>query len=294
MKKRIALVLALFSILLLFASCAASNDMAANDSFYNEVSKGEGMNYVDKDYSEEVAEDVEKKIIKTYRLNLESLDFDSASNAIVQEAESLGGYISSSSERGNASTGSRRSASYTVRVPANAVEAYIDLISKNCNVLNSSLSTQDVTDSYYDSKSRLESLEIQEARLMELLDKAGTLNELLAIEDKLTDVRAQINSLNKELQLLDKSVDYSYVYIDITEVIEYKVEKTTYLARLGESFVDSFENFAEFTGNAVIVFVWMLPFLLVGGVVAVIVVLVVKKNKRKTATRNDAKNDEKK
>ena len=136
-----------------------------------------------------------------------------------------------------------------------------------------------------------QSLVEQERRLDAMMDKAQTLGEMLAIEDKLTDVRAQINALNKQIQLMDKSVDYSYVYVELSEVIEYHVEDPTYLQRLGASFGDSFVNFAEVLGEVLIIFVWILPFLLVGGVIAIVAVTISQKKKR--TKKNDSEKEEK-
>lgn len=294
MKKRIAMILTCLMVLLIFTSCgSAVMDSAENsyksDSFYSESDME--IDFSDKDTSLDA---VEKKIIKTYRINMESKSFDEALALIEGEAEKLGGYVSQSSVSGNASTGRSRSASYTVRVPSKDAEVYIAAISAVCNVRNSTLTTDDITDSYYDSKALMESLVDQEARLLVLLDKAQTLGEMLSIEDKLTDVRARINSLNKQIQLMDKSVDYSFVYVDLYEVIEYHVEDPTYLERLGDSFGNSFVNFAEVLGEALIIFIWILPFLLVGGVIAVIaIVLSVKSGKRKKAKAENQDPEEK-
>ena len=301
MKKRIALILTLLMALSILTSCgsATMKDAAENnykseyDYMYSESASAGGMevDFSDKDTTLDAADAVEKKIIKTYRIYLESKAFDDALALITSEAEKLGGYVSQSSVSGNASTGRSRSASYTVRVPSADAEAYLDTISAVCNVRSSSLTTDDITDSYYDSKARMESLVKQESRLEAMMDKAQTLSEMLAIEDKLTDVRAEINALNKQIQLMDKSVDYSYVYVELSEVIEYHVEDPTYLQRLGESFGDSFVNFAEVLGEALIIFIWILPFLLVGGTIAIVAITISLKKKR--TKKNDSEKNEK-
>ena len=301
MKKRIALILTLLMALSILTSCgsAVMMDAAENnykseyDYMYSESVSAGGteVDFSDKDTTLDVADTVEKKIVKTYRIYLESKAFDDALSLITHEAERLGGYVSQSSVRGNASTGRSRSASYTVRIPGADAEAYIDTISAVCNVRSTSLTTDDITDSYYGSKARMESLVEQESRLEAMMDKAQTLSEMLAIEDKLTDVRAQINALNKQIQLMDKSVDYSYVYVELSEVIEYHVEDPTYLQRLGESFGDSFVNFAEVLGEALIIFIWILPFLLVGGTIAIVAITISLKKKR--TKKNDSEKNEK-
>ena len=301
MKKRITLILTLLMALSILTSCgsAVMMDAAENnykseyDYTYSESVSAGGIevDFSDKDTAIDAADAVEKKIIKTYRIYLESKAFDDALSLITREAERLGGYVSQSFVSGNASTGRSRSASYTVRVPSADAEAYIATISEVCNVRSTSLTTDDITDSYYGSKARMESLVEQERRLDAMMDKAQTLGEMLAIEDKLTDVRAQINALNKQIQLMDKSVDYSYVYVELSEVIEYHVEDPTYLQRLGASFGDSFVNFAEVLGEVLIIFVWILPFLLVGGVIAIVAVTISQKKKR--TKKNDSEKEEK-
>ena len=301
MKKRIALILTLLMALSILTSCgsAVMMDAAENnykseyDYMYSESVSAGGteVDFSDKDTTLDAADTVEKKIVKTYRIYLESKAFDDALSLITHEAERLGGYVSQSSVSGNASTGRSRSASYTMRIPGADAEAYIDTISAVCNVRSTSLTTDDITDSYYGSKARMESLVEQESRLEAMMDKAQTLSEMLAIEDKLTDVRAQINALNKQIQLMDKSVDYSYVYVELSEVIEYHVEDPTYLQRLGESFGDSFVNFAEVLGEALIIFIWILPFLLVGGTIAIVAITISLKKKR--TNKNDSEKNEK-
>ena len=301
MKKRITLILTLLMALSILTSCgsAVMMDAAENnykseyDYAYSESVSAGGIevDFSDKDTAIDAADAVEKKIIKTYRIYLESKAFDDALSLITREAERLGGYVSQSFVSGNASTGRSRSASYTVRVPSADAEAYIATISEACNVRSTSLTTDDITDSYYDSKARMESLVEQERRLEAMMDKAQTLGEMLAIEDKLTDVRAQINALNKQIQLMDKSVDYSYIYVELSEVIEYHVEDPTYLQRLGESFGDSFVNFVEVLGEVLIIFVWILPFLLVGGVIAIVAITISLKKKR--TKKNDSEKNEK-
>ena len=301
MKKRIALILTLLMALSILTSCgsAVMMDAAENnykseyDYMYSESVSAGGteVDFSDKDTTLDAADTVEKKIVKTYRIYLESKAFDDALSLITHEAERLGGYVSQSSVSGNASTGRSRSASYTMRIPGADAEAYIDTISAVCNVRSTSLTTDDITDSYYGSKARMESLVEQESRLEAMMDKAQTLSEMLAIEDKLTDVRAQINALNKQIQLMDKSVDYSYVYVELSEVIEYHVEDPTYLQRLGESFGDSFVNFAEVLGEALIIFIWILPFLLVGGTIAIVAITISLKKKR--TKKNDSEKNEK-
>lgn len=295
MKKVFALVLTLLMVMMLFTSCS-DGGVAMNDSSYNKSESGYTTESTTT--SDDVAKDenaLARKIIKTYRIRMETLEYDVAAALITSAAESFGGYISEATQEGVSSTSSSyttRSATYTVRVPAESADAYIEHISGDCNVLSSSLATQDVTDSYYGYQARLDSLIVQEERLTAMMEKAQTLSELLTLEDKLSDVRAEINGINSSLQLMDKSVTYSYVYVTLKEVKEYQEpEAESYLSRLGASFVGAFESFVTVVGEIFIAFVWMLPYLLIAAVIAVIVIVCTKKRKDKKNKTDIEKKD---
>ena len=152
---------------------------------------------------------------------------------------------------------------------------------------SSNLTTEDITESYYGIRSQLDSLVIQEQKLNAMLEKASSLSEMITLDDKLTAVRAQINELNYKLQNMDKSVDYSYVYIGLNEVIEYQSEEKTYWQKLGKAVSDSFENFVDVLGALLIALVWIAPFALVGGFVAAIFIFIVIRRTKKNNDRNN-------
>lgn len=287
MKKIMAFILALTMIAVLFTSCGTAAEMT--DNAYTKSESGY-MPSESVSSDEAVAKDeisLERKIIKTYRVRMETLSYDEAVALVTSAAQSFGGYIAEASQEG-ISTGASygtRNATYTVRVPADKADAYIEYISGDCNVLSSSLTTQDVTDSYYGYQARLESLVIQEERLSAMMEKAETLSDLLTLEDKLSDVRAEINGINSSLQLMDKSVSYSYVYVTLKEVKEYEEpEEEGYLSRLGGSFVNAFESFVKVLGEILIVIIWLLPYLVVVGIILVTVTIYNIRRKRKNAS----------
>ncbi len=295
MKKIIALTLTLLMVMMLFTSCGSSGNMdegyGNNKSESGYTNAGNGSDDAIKD-----AETVERKVIKTYRIRMETLTYDEATARIVSETERFGGYIANASQDGTGVDSNRvRNASYTVRVPADKADDFIKAISgEGVNVLSSSLDTEDVTDSYYGYQARLDSLAVQEKRLMEMLEKAEYLGDMIQIEDKLSEVRAEINGIHSKLQLMDKSVEYSYIHISIYEVQKYvEPEEETYFARVGASFVNAFKTFAEVIGELFIAFIWVLPYALVATVIAVIVVVFTLKSKKskKKSNSEEERND---
>ena len=178
------------------------------------------------------------------------------------------------------------------------VEEYLETLRTTCNVLRSSLSTDDITDSYYDYQAKLDSLRLQEERLTAMLEKADSLDYMITLEDKLTEIRTEINAINSALQLMDKAVNYSYVYLTLSEVKEYSPPSgESYWQRIGKAFVGAMDTFVDVMGEIFIVIIWISPFLLLGIIIAIVIVAVKhrkKKDKMKKGTDTSSDTDEKK
>ena len=302
MKKLIALLLVLLVSLMMLTSCGGA---PANDALKGESSPtvgspnesgsekpGSENSYID------TVEDYSRKIIKTYDIQLETKNYTEARDVIVNAAVSLGGYISDSSEKDTMNYQNKkvRSATFTVRVPSEKADEYVDEISKNTSVLSKKLSTQDITTSYYDLQSQLESLLEQEARIKKLMDEATNYAYLLELDDKLTSIRAQINNINKQIQVYDKSVALSFINITLSEVAEYtEIEEAepTFGARIAEAFKGTFENFLVFCQDFFVSLIWMLPTLIIAAVIILIVVFVRKKKRAKKEAEKQAKEENK-
>jgi hypothetical protein len=302
MKKLTALLLVLLVLLMTFTSCsapAAGNNAIGGESGptvstpgSTESGKESENSYVD------TAEDYSRKIIKTYNLQLEAKDYEAARDVIVSAAGTLGGYVSDSSEKDTLNNQNKkvRSATFTVRVPSEKADEYVNEISKNTSVLSKKLSTQDITTSYYDLESQLESLLEQEARIKKLMDEATNYVYLLELDDKLTSIRTQINNINKQIQVYDKSVALSFAHITLAEVVEYtEIEETepTFGERALDAFVGTFRNFWSFCQNLFIAVIWMLPALLIAAALITVIVLVRRKKRARREAEKKAREQDK-
>ena len=287
MKKILASAIALLLLVALLCSCGGKN---ASDGF----GKGEesGSGYYDEISSDPPKQDSsndpsspEQKLIKRYRVTLETTEYDRTRSEISALVESYGGYFSSSSERGGGTSSGRRSSRYgefTVRIPAEKLDEFISELGGKGNVISSNLITDDVTESYYSYQSRLDALALQEQRILDMMKKADSLDYLIKLEDKLSQIRSEINELNYKLKYYDESVDYSYATISLCEVIEYTEESdVTFISRLGNAVKKTFVVFGKVVGELLIAIVWLFPFALVCGIIAFIVVISVKRRKKK-------------
>ena len=212
--------------------------------------------------------DMSEKIIYSASARLETTEFDTALEKIQALVKELGGFMESTSISGNnyssiarGSTGGR-SASYTIRVPSDKFALLTGSLSDIGNVPYCNTYMQNVTMEYYDVQSRLEAYKTQETRLLEMLAVAESVEDMLAIQQQLTDVQYEIDSLSGRLRYYDHQVAYSTVSLDVTEVREYTPEPTitlTYWQRMTRGFAESLKNVGEFFQDLFLWFVTSLP-----------------------------------
>ncbi|MCR5263274.1 MAG: DUF4349 domain-containing protein [Clostridiales bacterium] len=226
--------------------------------------------------------DPNRKIVYTVDIQLETKEFDDTVAQIYAVTEKLGGYIESSYVRGgslyNSDSYSYRSASYTLRVPSSSLNEAVDGLSASGNVVSMNRNSNDITNSYYDVEARLKSLREEEERLNEMLNGADELQYMIQIEDKLSEIRYQIENYYSSLQRMDSSVNYSTVNVSLEEVHNLSVVKApiSFGDRIRSAFVDSWAGFAEGVKDFCVWFVEAFPTLLVWAVVIVIIVIIVR------------------
>ena len=166
------------------------------------------------------------KIIYSAYGELETTDFDGSLAAINTLVDQYGAFVESSSVTGNdlqtTATGGfcGRTAQFTLRVPR---EHYSDLTAALDTVGNVTYLTSDaenITAQYSDVEAQVKSYDTQEQRLLEIMAQADTVEDMITLESRLSDVRMERERLEAQLQNWDRLVDYSTVSLFLTEVQE--------------------------------------------------------------------------
>ena len=212
------------------------------------------------------------KIIYSSDVTVETTEFDVTIGKVDQLVQTYGGWIEQSSvsganyyqkSRGNAST---RNASYTLRIPSTRFQELMGNLSELGNIPYSHIYTENVTSQYYDSQARLTAYKTQETRLLEMMEIAESVEDVIIIEDRLTELRYQIESIQSRLNNWDRRVSYSTVYLTVQEVREYTPEEKvnpTYGEELAQALKDGLENAGEFLKNLLVLIVELLPVLVI-------------------------------
>lgn len=222
---------------------------------------------------------VNRKLIRTFDIQIQTKEFDDVISGIQSKVQELGGYIEQSSlDSGSAYYSHYNRYSYmTVRIPSDKLDGFVQNVKDTANVTNISESTDDITLKYVDVESRKIALETERDRLLELLEKAETVEDIITIEGRLSEVRYQLESYASTLRTYDNQVDYSTVHINISEVDrENKVEPKSFWEEVSEEFGDSIYDMGRSIRNFAIWFLGSSPYLLLWGAVIAVVIFVLK------------------
>ena len=303
MKKTLSLLLA---VLLVFALCAcgsADSASSAPSAAYDMVSTETAYpaEAPEEDYggfavaggtqletgSGAAPEGSPEKLIYSASATVETTEFDRTIEKLSALVEQYGGFVESSSINGsNYYTQSRgysseRYASYVIRVPSGKFSALMGSLSTLGNVPYSHTYTENITAQYYDTDARLTAYQTQEARLLEMMEAAETVEDLIAIEEKLTELRYQIESLQSTLKNWDRQVAYSTLDLEVQEVIEYTPESRMSCGQeLALALTNGLRRTGEFFKDLLLAIVGALPALVILAVVLAILIPVWKKHRK--------------
>lgn len=238
-----------------------------------------------------------RKIIYTGNISLQTLEYDQASNSIHAKITQYGGFIESEDtynddpywyykERtGSAANRTRRNLNITARIPADQFDAFMKDLEKDGQVVNSSINARNVSVTYATREASKKALEIEQSRLLEMMEKAESVEDMIRVEERLTEVERELNSEKTELSALDRDVNFSTIYISLQEVFEYseKVVEVTYGERLRKAFGRAVDGFVSFWQELILFIVETFPFLIMLAIVIVLLRRLLRRRREKKA-----------
>lgn len=241
--------------------------------------------------------DAGRKIVKSAEMTVETEHYDKSASDFQAAVAKFGGYIESSDIQGagvNAGD-TNRTAAYTVRVPADKLDSFLDSAGAVGCVTAKSIHGQDITQSYTDSDARLKALKEERDRILELMNKATKIEDVITIEQRLTDVQNQIEQLTANLKNMDSLVALSTVTVTIKEVeaVQQPAQKG-FGNQVGALFAASVDALGKTFRYLALGVVAVLPFAVVFGVIIAAVVFVCKKRNKKKSPPEKPEEDEKK
>ena len=210
------------------------------------------------------------------------------------------GWIESSSISGSnyyqkaKGTASTRDASFTLRIPSRRFNELMESLSALGNIPYSHIYTENVTSQYVDTQARLKAYQTQEARLLEMMELAESVEDVIIIEDRLTELRYRIESLQSTLNNWDRRVSYSTVSLTVKEVREYTPEvkeEPSYWQELKDALKQGFRNAGQIIKDLLVFLIEILPVLIILIPVVWLLIWLVKKVFRLDGSRARARRE---
>ena len=305
MKNRIFALLTAILLTMQLVSCgksALSESIGYDDYTYSEDSNLKGS-YESPSFSKEEIDTTsstdndleERKIIKNANVNFETKEYDLFIDSLYKCISNHGAYVEAQSSRGSGvyDYSSMRYADFTIRVPADNYDSFINAVGDIGSVTHINEYQDDVTMNYIDIESRVGALEAEYEALINILEKSTNINDIITVQSRISEINYQLDSLKSQLRKYDDLISYCTVKISVSEVRREtpKTAEMTFGERitsgLSETFSDIADGFTEFS----IWFIVTLPYLLIWGVIAtaftIILVKTTKKNNKKSKKNKD-------
>ena len=236
-----------------------------------------------------------RKIVYTGNVSLQTLEYDKSSQSIHDKITQSGGFIESedtynedpywyySDRSGAAANKTRRNLNITARIPADQFDSFMKSLEEDGQVTNTSVNARNISVSYATHDASRKALEIEKKRLLEMMDKAETVEEMITVEQRLTQVERELGDEMTQLSAMDRDVDFSTVYINLQEVFEYseKVVEVTFGERLQRAFGRAGESFVTFWQDVLLFVAETFPFLIMWGIVIFFAAKLIRRHRRR-------------
>ena len=259
------------------------------------VSMGNGSSYTFgmKNKNEELSEDMvgadgtsetqltsaesERKIIKEASIDLEVRNLTDFQKSLKTAMEKNGGYVGSES---SSNWDNSRTFNATLHIPADKLDSFLTELDTLGTVTHKEIGSDDVTDTYVDVEAKLKSLETELETLLGIMKKAENLDDVIKLQDRITQVRGEIEGYKAQLKILDGQIEYSRVMLSATEESHTVKSDGSFGSQVKEKFLKSIYSLADFFESFAISFIGSIPYLIIIAVVAVVVIIIIKKKRK--------------
>lgn len=158
---------------------------------------------------------IARKIVRHASLDLEAVDVVAAYDALLAYAQQFGGYELNRSQ--STSGSGYLSIDAKIRIKPDHLDAFLDYAATQAEVINSITESDDITDSYYDTQTRLKTMELSLENYYKYLDNAKTIDESLQVQSQINQLTVEIESLKGKLSLWDSLLAESLVTIRLRQ-----------------------------------------------------------------------------
>ena len=161
------------------------------------------------------------KLIRRAELEIQTEAFDTAAASLEALVAEAGGYFQSAQVEGGSlrDQNAARYGNYVIRLPEENFSAFLDQSGTLGYVVRRSESSENVSQAYSDTETRLAAQRTKQERLLALLAQADTMESIIELENALSETEYEIQSLTTDLEHYDDLIDYATVDLYLAEVL---------------------------------------------------------------------------
>lgn len=251
----------IFSIFMTGCGAKFSTDLPQSGNSQNQTSSSGGAPEVKSSDTLSDPTSLDRKIVQKADLKMLVSDVAAVADQIITLCSQNGGYtVSSHIYRDGESV----SAQLAIKVPSADLLPTITSISALGEVNDKVISTQDVTEEFYDADARLKVLQAKEARLLGLMDKATSITEIISVENELSKTRSEIEVLSGRLKYLSNATEYSLINITLKQGVPGTVlAPQGTLGKAWQGLVSSLNGVINFASGTVVFLFAAIPWLII-------------------------------
>ncbi|NOS83844.1 MAG: DUF4349 domain-containing protein [Ignavibacteria bacterium] len=219
-----------------------------------------------------------RMIIRTGTMSIENDSFDETELKVKEIAKNLGGFITNSTAQVNQS--GKKQGTLTIRVQADKYDALLAELAKTGKVMSQNITGRDVTEEYVDAEARLKTQRELETRLLQLLaEKTANLTAVVEVEQKLANVRENIEKTEGRMRMLKDQASFSTITLSIYEPAILNTSSGGFFYELERGFEKGLTGFTSVISGLITFIVALSPILAILGLIVYVVVRVIRKKK---------------
>lgn len=234
-----------------------------------------------------------QKLVRTASLTLRTTAFEADLESVQALLDSLGGYVENLYQYGDVASGDTRTASLSVRVPSENLDAFLSGVEGVGRVTDRSESVTDMTVQYTDNQARLDTLYAKMERLNQLMAQAQEVSDLIELESAIADTQYEIERYETSQRSIDRRVDMSAVSVTLLEDTPAQsatAEDVGLGERLGAALNASLRWLGGFLRNMLVFVTMILPVAVPVAAIAAAAWLIVRR-RRSRSPKDDSKEE---
>lgn len=221
------------------------------------------------DDSQQTTEAVPKsppQLVKTAQLALTVESIDETLEAVSNIAKQQQGDILGLEDNKPQNSYSRPKASMQIRVPQANLEPTLDALAQLGTVESRSLSAEDVSNQLVDFQARLRNLRKQESLLLDIMERSGSVGDVLKVAQELNNTRQAIEQIDAQYKNLRNRVAYSTINLQLEAAVASSTAQPPLTSEVENAWKNATQSVGDFTTDLIRFGIWLAaysPYLLV-------------------------------